>query len=524
MTYLHDGGAFYTLGSQPNSEASGNYVKAPTTYFQGVYHPDEGSAWYTGNDLVFEIVPGQDNFELNTWRDKHDNHYDNIFSTSSAYQIGAPNSTITNLHVYPDANWPQEALNIIAAAGLQTGYQHLLDGIPEPPEVPGLSDPSAGIILEAEDATILGSGSTFSDDEASESEAVENIHTNNSGIEFTDVPRATALVVTYTSKKSGTYSVYVDNAHKGDISFTSTGKWAGSYTTTEQIYIDIPEGATLKLQKDSSDAGINIDFISLLDQSLTKEAEDASLYGSASVGNNHSGYSGTGFAENMVNESSAVQFNVNTIESGEYFLDLRYAMGTYGPTGDRNLSLYINDIYDQASDFITTGDWAVWSDTRNTVSLLPGNNTIKYEFDSSATGFVNLDFIQLLKIYEAEDTLLTGVASNNNHTGFNGFGFVDNVINIDDAAEFTVTVPVAGQYTVTMRYAMGSAGPSGNRTLSVYVNGVDEVQALFTSTGAWDVWNDQTQTITLNAGSNTIKYQLDSDDTGWVNLDYITVK
>jgi hypothetical protein len=226
----------------------------------------------------------------------------------------------------------------------------------------------------------------------------------------------------------------------------------------------------------------------------------------------------------MVNESSAVQFNVNTIESGEYFLDLRYAMGTYGPTGDRNLSLYINDIYDQASDFITTGDWAVWSDTRNTVSLLPGNNTIKYEFDSSATGFVNLDFIQLLKIYEAEDTLLTGVASNNNHTGFNGFGFVDNVINIDDAAEFTVTVPVAGQYTVTMRYARGSAGPSGNRTLSVYVNGVDEVQALFTSTGAWDVWNDQTQTITLNAGSNTIKYQLDSDDTGWVNLDYITVK
>lgn len=523
MTYLHDGGAFYTLGSQPNSEASYNYVKAPTTYFQGVYHPDEGSAWYTGTDLVFEIVPGQDNFELNTWRDKHDNHYDNIFSTSSAYQIGAPNSTITNLQVYPDANWPQEALNIIDAAGLQTGYQHLLDGIPEPPEVPGLSDPSAGTILEAEDATILGAGNIFTDEEASEGSSVENIHRNNAGIEFTDVPKSTSLVVTYTSKKTGTYSVYVDNVHKADISFTSTNAWAGSYTTTEQVYIDIPEGSTLKLQKDSSDTGINIDFISLLDQSLSKEAEDASLYGSASVGNSHSGHSGSGFAENMVNESSAVQFNVNTIESGEYFLDLRYAMGTYGPSGARSLSLYINDEYDQVTDFITTGDWAVWSNTRNAVSLLPGNNTIKYEFDSNASGFVNLDFIQLLKIYEAEDAVLTGISSNNNHSGFNGFGFVENVINIDDAAEFTVTVPVGGQYTVTMRYAMGSDGPSSNRTLSVYVNGTDTVQSSFTSTGAWNAWNEQAVSVTLQAGSNTIKYQYDADDTGWINLDYITV-
>ena len=146
MTRLHDGGAFYTLGSQPNSEASGNYVKAPTTNLQGVYHPDEGTAWYTGNDLVFEIVPGQDNFELNVWRDKHDNNYDNIYSTSSSSQTGAPNSSITNLHVYPTGDWPIEAQNIIAAAGLESNYQHLLDGIPNPPDVPGVTGPSNPLI------------------------------------------------------------------------------------------------------------------------------------------------------------------------------------------------------------------------------------------------------------------------------------------------------------------------------------------------------------------------------------------
>jgi hypothetical protein len=130
MRLLHDGGAFYTLGSQPNSEASGNYVKASTTHFQGVYHPDEGTAWYTGKNLVFEIVPGQENFELNDWKRKHDNHYSNIFSTSDKQQAGAPNCTITDLHVFPDANWPQEALDIIKNAGPEPKYQALLKRLP----------------------------------------------------------------------------------------------------------------------------------------------------------------------------------------------------------------------------------------------------------------------------------------------------------------------------------------------------------------------------------------------------------
>ena len=130
MKMLHDGGAFYTLGSQPNSEASGNYVKASTTHFQGVYHPDEGTAWYTGKNLVFEIVPGQDNFELNDWKRKHDNHYSNIYSTSKNQEIGAPNSTITDLHVYPDANWPQEALDMIKNAGPEPQYDALLKRLP----------------------------------------------------------------------------------------------------------------------------------------------------------------------------------------------------------------------------------------------------------------------------------------------------------------------------------------------------------------------------------------------------------
>ncbi|MDF7825477.1 carbohydrate-binding protein [Pontiellaceae bacterium B12227] len=130
MKMLHDGGAFYTLGSQPDSTSDGNYVKASTTHFQGVYHPDEGTAWYTGKDYVFEIMPGQDNFELNKWRRKHDNHYRNIYSTSESQKEGAPNCSITDLHVVPNGDWPPAALAIIRAAGPEAKYHSLLKTIP----------------------------------------------------------------------------------------------------------------------------------------------------------------------------------------------------------------------------------------------------------------------------------------------------------------------------------------------------------------------------------------------------------
>ncbi len=144
MKTLNDSGAFYTIGAQPDSQASNNYVKASTTHFQGVYHPDEGTAWYTGNNLVFDIVPGQDNFELNDWKRKHDNHYDNIYTTSSAYQIGAPNCTVTNLHVYSSsASFPQAALDIINNAGLEPAYQYLLPGNATPTPTGPTAEPTA---------------------------------------------------------------------------------------------------------------------------------------------------------------------------------------------------------------------------------------------------------------------------------------------------------------------------------------------------------------------------------------------
>jgi hypothetical protein len=125
MRVLNDGGAYYTLGSQPGSQCYGNYVKASTTHFQGVIHADEGTAWYNGGNMVFEITAGQDNAELNDWGRKHDDHYDNIYTTSSALTSGGPRCSMTNIHVYPKADWPAEALAIIKNSGLDSAHQNL---------------------------------------------------------------------------------------------------------------------------------------------------------------------------------------------------------------------------------------------------------------------------------------------------------------------------------------------------------------------------------------------------------------
>lgn len=523
MTTLEDGGAFYTLGNQPDSIANGNYVKAPTSHFQGVYHPDEGTAYYTGNDLVFEIVPGQDNFELNAWRDKRDNHYDTIYSTSGAYQIGAPDSTITNLVVIPDADWPQEALDIIDNAGLEDEYLSLLDGIPEPPEVPGLMSTDGFTIVEAESGSLFGSGSTYSDSNASGGAGIENIHTDGSGVTFTNMVKATSLFLTYASKNSGTYSIYVDDVHSGDVSFTATGSWNGSYANTELVSVNIPEGSTLTLKKDSDDSGINIDYISLIDQSLIQQAENGILLGSPKITNEHSGYEGTGFVGDIFNIGDSVQFSVNALEGGQYILSTRYAMGLYGPEGDRSLSVYVNGEDVIQSIFTSTVEWNLWDESEVVITLLPGPNDIKLQVDADDTGVINLDQFSLTKIYEAEEGTLDGVTSDNSHEGFSGFGFVADISDIGDSVTFTINVAVAGDYTIDMRYAMGEFGPAGDRTLSIYVNEEDQVQSTFVTTGEWDSWSNQTETIQLQAGENAITYQVDADDTGSVNLDFMVL-
>ncbi|MBW5446148.1 carbohydrate-binding protein [Cohnella sp. CFH 77786] len=124
-------------------------------------------------------------------------------------------------------------------------------------------------------------------------------------------------------------------------------------------------------------------------------------------------------------------------------------------------------------------------------------------------------------VYEAESAQLSsGAKVNTDHPGYTGTGFVDGYWSSGATTTFSVNVASAGSYRVTARYGNAQNNPS---TVSIYVNGTKIKQTSFPRLANWDTWSNQSEVLTLNAGTNTITYKYDTGDTGWINLDRITV-
>ncbi|WP_372661917.1 glycoside hydrolase family 9 protein [Cohnella sp.] len=122
---------------------------------------------------------------------------------------------------------------------------------------------------------------------------------------------------------------------------------------------------------------------------------------------------------------------------------------------------------------------------------------------------------------EAEQAGLSGgVQVNTNHPGYTGSGFLDGFWNFGGTATFTINVPVSGKYNVTARYGNAASNPA---TVSLIVNGTKIKQTSLPLLANWDTWGNQTETVTLNAGVNTLAYKYDNGDTGIINLDHIRV-
>ncbi|WP_168120067.1 TIM-barrel domain-containing protein [Paenibacillus sp. HB172176] len=261
------------------------------------------------------------------------------------------------------------------------------------------------------------------------------------------------------------------------------------------------------------------------------EAEEASLSGEtaaaqASVNTNHSGYSGSGFVDGLDNAGAAATFYADVAVGGDYDVALRYANATGSA---KSLSIFVNGERVNQTSLATLANWDTWSTQSETLPLEAGRNAISYRYydEGGDTGNVNLDYITVpfaptVAKYEAESAALSGGASTNqNHEFYSGHAFVDGIATSGAQVSFQVEVPSSGSYQLALRYANGSGG---TKTMSTYVNGVDVAQASLTSPGtSWDVWQDHVQTVSLNAGMNTIAYRYDVADTGGINLDRILV-
>lgn len=123
--------------------------------------------------------------------------------------------------------------------------------------------------------------------------------------------------------------------------------------------------------------------------------------------------------------------------------------------------------------------------------------------------------------HEAENrTGQSGTAVASNYAGFTGSGFVDFGDNGTWIEWNNINAALAGQYTLTLRYANGR---SADRPATVSVNGATASTVGFGQTGdEWTAWGTTSLVVSLRQGPNTIRVRA-STSAGGPNVDHAEI-
>jgi len=246
---LGDTAPIYTLGNQPGTMITNNYLQGVPSGHKYGLHPDEGSAYITFRDNVLSVdknvtwLINSDDFGR-----KHDLSLTNTYGPiNKVSNKNLPNSTIQDILVYSDYVWPAAAYGIAANSGLETAYRDVLPGSVSLPDY----------VLPA--STFVGSG-TASIPVRSTGDATRSIWLAPSGTTtFTAGATMTRADGTATSiavpTTSGDYRLYVVDA-QGNRSAQSASlvrRQGGSSNSQQNVQlvggqsgrcIDVPNSTT----------------------------------------------------------------------------------------------------------------------------------------------------------------------------------------------------------------------------------------------------------------------------------------
>lgn len=125
---LSDTAPIYTLGDQPGTTVSNNYLQGVPAGHKYGLHPDEGSAHITFRDNVLSVdknvtwLINSDNFGR-----KHDLSLTQTYGPiNKVSEKNLPNSTVQDILVYPDYVWPAPAYDIAVNSGLEEPFRDIL--------------------------------------------------------------------------------------------------------------------------------------------------------------------------------------------------------------------------------------------------------------------------------------------------------------------------------------------------------------------------------------------------------------
>jgi hypothetical protein len=125
---LSDTAPIYTLGSQPGTMITNNYLQGVPAGHKYGLHPDEGSAFITFRDNVLSVDPNV-TWLLNSddFGRKHDLSVTQTYGPiNKVSNKNLPNSTIHDILVYSDYVWPTPAYDIAVNSGLEEPFRDLV--------------------------------------------------------------------------------------------------------------------------------------------------------------------------------------------------------------------------------------------------------------------------------------------------------------------------------------------------------------------------------------------------------------
>jgi Glycosyl hydrolases family 31/Domain of unknown function (DUF5110)/Carbohydrate binding module (family 35)/Carbohydrate binding module (family 6) len=273
------------------------------------------------------------------------------------------------------------------------------------------------------------------------------------------------------------------------------------------------------------------------------EAENATLNG-VTFANDHTGYTGTGFAAGWTATGQSLTQQVNVSTAGSYVFQFRYAnsVGGDGQNTTRQLSLVIDGGTPITLTMPTTADWNTWNVISVPVGTLSaGQHTVEIVRNASDSGNVNIDSYALTapgatyptppststpcafgSVCSASiGTLGGGTSLATNHNGYTApAGFVPMGSATATDAIGVTHVPSTGSYDVQLRYSNASGA---NQTMDVTGTGAPQSAAL-AQTSSWDTWMTATVPVTLNAGTDTLTISCPNLSLGCAsNLDTVAV-
>ncbi|WP_230395082.1 RICIN domain-containing protein [Plantactinospora alkalitolerans] len=125
---LSDTAPIYTLGSQPGTMITNNYLQGVPSGHKYGLHPDEGSAYITFRDNVLSVdknitwLINSDDFGR-----KHDLSLTQIYGPiNKVSNKNLPNSTVHDILVSSDYVWPAVAYGIAANSGLEDSFRDII--------------------------------------------------------------------------------------------------------------------------------------------------------------------------------------------------------------------------------------------------------------------------------------------------------------------------------------------------------------------------------------------------------------